>query len=61
MRKRQFKLTEREERELQQAFVSTKDGATRIRYQAVRMYGLGYPVDEICEITSCNRTSLLEW
>lgn len=61
MAKRQWKLTEQEEKELQRAFVSTKDGATRIRYQAVRMYGLGYPVDEICQITSCNRTSLMEW
>jgi transposase len=61
MRKRQFKLTEQEEKELQRAFLNTKDGATRIRYQAVRLYGQGYAVEEICQITGCSRTSLLEW
>ena len=61
MRKRQFKLTEQEGKELQRAFLNTKDGATRIRYQAVRLYGQGYPVDEISQITGCSRTSLMEW
>jgi transposase len=61
MRKRQFKLTEQEEKELQRAFLNEKDGATRIRYQAVRMYGRGYAVEEIRQITGCSRTSLLEW
>jgi len=61
MRKRQFKLTEQEEKELQRAFLNEKDGATRSRYQAVRLYGQGYAVEEIRQITGCSRTSLLEW
>jgi transposase len=61
MAKRQFKLTQQEEKELQRAFVNEKDGSTRIRYQAVRLYGQGYPVVEICQIVGGNRSSLLEW
>lgn len=61
MPRQRFQLTEQQARELQQAFASSKDGATCIRYQAVRLYGQGYPVEEICQITGCNRTSLLEW
>ena len=61
MAKRQFKLTEQEEKELQRAFLNEKDGAIRVRFQAVRLYGQGYSVLEICQITGSNRTSLLEW
>lgn len=61
MRNRQFKLKEQQDRQLQRAFLETKDGATRTRYQAVRLYGQGYSVKEIVRITGCNRTSLLEW
>lgn len=60
MAKRRLTLSERQEKELQRAFRKMQDGATRIRYQAVRLYGQGYPVPEICQITGCNRTSLLE-
>jgi transposase len=61
MPRQRFQLTVQQERELQQAFASSRDSATCIRYQAVRLYGQGYPVEEICQITGCNRTSLLEW
>ena len=54
-------ITEQQVQQLQQAFASTKDGPTRTRYQAIRLYFQGYPVVEICEITGCNRTSLMEW
>jgi transposase len=43
------------------AFNQTTDGATRIRLQAVRLYGTGYSVHEIMAITQCSRTSLMEW
>ena len=46
---------------LQQAYLRTKDGPTRTRYQAMRLYGLGYPVAQIQEITGCSRTSLMDW
>ena len=61
MAKRKFILTEAERKELLQAYRSCKDAATRTRYQAVRLYGEGYPVEEIMQITGCSRTSLMEW
>ena len=61
MAKRKFNLTEAERKELLQAYRHCKDAATRTRYQAVRLYGEGYPVEEIMQITGCSRTSLMEW
>ena len=58
---RKFTLTEPQTSELRQSYERTKDGPTRTRYQAVRLYGLGYPVAQIEEITSCSRTSLMDW
>ena len=43
------------------AYDRTKDGPTRTRDQAVRLYGTGYPVAQIVEITGCSRTSLMDW
>ncbi|MDP9314735.1 MAG: helix-turn-helix domain-containing protein [Chloroflexota bacterium] len=61
MANRHFSLTDVQAAELRQAYLRTKDGATRTRYQAVRLYGEGYPVTHISEITGCSRTSLLDW
>ena len=61
MAKRKFKLTEAERKEMLQAYQVCKDAATRTRYQAVRLYGEGYPEKEIEQITGCSRTSLMEW
>jgi len=61
MPRKRFEVTEQQDKELQRAFVNAKDGATRIRYQAVRLYGQGYAVEEICRITGCARVSLMEW
>ena len=61
MAKRKFKLTEVERKELLRAYRACKDAATRTRYQAVRLYGEGYPEKEIEQITGCSRTSLMEW
>jgi transposase len=61
MAKRKFTLTKVEQNELLQAYRACKDAATRTRFQAVRLYGEGYPVDEIMQITGCSRTSLMEW
>jgi transposase len=61
MNKRQFKLNEEEANELQWAERHCKDGPTRTRYQSVRLYGIGYAVVEIEEITGCSRPSLMEW
>jgi transposase len=61
MAKRKFTLTQAEQKELLQAYRASKDAATRIRFQAVRLYGEGYPEKEIEQITGCSRTSLMEW
>ena len=61
MRKREFELTVKEEQALKQAYERSQGGATRTRYQAVRLYGIGYPVAEIENITGCTRSSLMNW
>jgi transposase len=61
MRTRQFRLTEAEANELQAAFLHTQNADTKTRYQAVRLYGLGYQVAQIKDITGCSTTSLMEW
>jgi transposase len=61
MATRKFRLTDAQTAELRQAYDRTQDGPTRTRYQAVRLYGSGYPVAQITEITGCSRTSLMDW
>jgi transposase len=61
MAKRKFILSNEERKELQQAYRTCKDAGTRTGYQAVRLYGEGYPEEEIEKITGCSRTSLMEW
>lgn len=61
MAKRKFQLTDRQDKALLSAYSTCQDGATKIRYQAVRLYGRGYPVTDIQHITNCSRTRLLEW
>ena len=61
MAKRKFELTEQERKDLLQAYRQCRDANTRTRYQAVRLYGDGYPEKEIEEITGCSRASLMEW
>ena len=61
MATRKFTLTDAQTAELWQAYDRTKDGPTRTRYQAVRLYGAGYPVAQVVEITGCSRTSLMDW
>jgi transposase len=61
MAKRQFKLTEGQANELKGAYSQCQHAQTKIRYQAVRLYGQGYSVSEIQEISGCSRPSLMEW
>jgi transposase len=61
MAKRNFQINEQQARELRQAFEQSRDGPTRTRYQAVRLYGLDYSVEDIQEITGCTRSSLMNW
>ena len=53
--------SEQQLQELKQAALGSKAGATRSRYQAVWLYGKGYPVREIEAITGCSRSSLMGW
>lgn len=61
MANRQFTLTEQQVAELNRAYDASKDGPTRTRYQAARLYGTGYPVTAITEITGCSRPALMVW
>lgn len=61
MAKRKFELTETEVNELKGAYQHCQDGLTKTRYQAVRLYGTGYQVSDIEEISGCSRPSLMEW
>lgn len=61
MATRPFRLDDQQAAELQSAFLHEKHGPTRTRYQAVRLYGLDYALDELRAITGCSRTSLFHW
>ena len=61
MARRQFQLNQTQVKDLVQAYLGCKDGPTRIRYQAVRLYGTGYPLREVLDITGCSRLTLMDW
>lgn len=61
MAKRQYNLTEAQVNALIGFYAESKDGPTRTRCQAVRLYATGYAVKQIMAITGCSRTSLMDW
>ena len=61
MATRRFTLTDTQRSELRLAYDHCKDGPTRTRLQAVRLYGSAYPFAQVQEITGCSRTSLMDW
>jgi transposase len=61
MSKRIFRLTEEQANELHAAYLHCRNADTKTRYQAVRLYGLGYAVAQIKDICGCSTTSLMEW
>lgn len=61
MAKRKLILTDAVRKDLLHSFRTCKDASTRIRYQAVRLYGEGYSAEEIERITGCSRSSLQNW
>jgi transposase len=61
MRTRTFRLTEEQANELHAAYLQCQDADTKTRYQAVRLYGLGYAVAQIKDICGCSTTSLMQW
>ncbi len=61
MAKRQFSLSEQEVNQFQRLEDITQKARELKRLQAVRMYGTGYAVGEIKEITGCSWRSLMDW
>lgn len=61
MNKRKFHITAKENDELQAAYHQSKDANDRMRFQAVRLYGNNYPVEEVIEITGCSRRRMYAW
>jgi transposase len=61
MRTRTFCLTEPQSNELQAAYLHCQDADAKIRYQAVRLYGLGYALPQILDICGSSRSRLLAW
>lgn len=61
MPERKFKLTEKHIGELWCAYDACSDADTKIRYQAVRLYGTEAPLQTILKATGCSISSLREW
>lgn len=61
MSRRRTELTAGQLQELGAAYDGCRDGATRSRYQAVRLYGQGYAAQQVMAITRCSRSSLMNW
>ena len=61
MAKRQFVLDEVEQNELRRAEGQTQNVRELKRLQAVRLYGSGYTVSTIIELTGCSWRALMDW
>jgi transposase len=61
MAKRQFVLDEAEQNELRRAEGQTQHARELKRLQAVRLYGSGYAVSDILELTGCSWRALMDW
>jgi transposase len=61
MHRQRKKLSIDQVNELQVGQDKSRDGASAMRFQAVRLYGTGYAVATILAICRCSRPSLMEW
>jgi transposase len=61
MHRQRKKLSIEQVKELQVGQDKSPDGASAMRFQAVRLYGTGYTVETILTICRCSRPSLMEW
>lgn len=61
MAEREFKLTAKQVGELWRAYDACSEGDTKIRFQAVRLYGTAVPLPTIRKATGCSISSLREW
>jgi transposase len=61
MAQRRFELNEGQSGELRRAYDTASDTRYQQRVQAVRLYGEGWAVRDIQDITGCSARSLLRW
>lgn len=61
MKQRDIKINLEQANELLGAYQHSQCTKAKTRFQAVRLYGLGYKVSEIELICGCSRPSLMEW
>jgi transposase len=61
MGKRQFELSEAEQRAFEQAEWQTRDAYELRRLQAVRLYGSGVTTAEIVRVLNCSDRRIREW
>lgn len=61
MSRKRTALTEEQITELQVAYDQCRDGDTKIRFLAVRLYGTGKEPEEILSTCGCSRSSLMNW
>jgi len=61
MAERKFKLSAPQVNALRRAQDEASAGPLRMRLQAVRLYGTGYPLQTILDVTDCSISRLREW
>ena len=61
MSRKRTLLTSEQVTELQVAYDQCREGNTKIRFLAVRLYGTGVAASEILSIVGCSRSSLMNW
>ena len=61
MKTRNFRLSEGEANQLQAAYLHCDEADTKIRFQAVRLYGTGYRVEQIIDICGGSPRMLQYW
>ncbi len=61
MPERKFKLNDQQVGALWRAYDACREGETRTRYQAVRLYGTAHALQTIREVTGCSESSLRAW
>jgi transposase len=61
MSRKRTLLTAEQATELQVAYDQCRDGNTKMRYLAVRLYGTGMATTELLSIVGCSRSSLMNW
>jgi transposase len=61
MAKRSFTLTPEQRAELRQAYEGTNKPQEQRYFQAVRLYGEGWSVESIQDVTGCSYPTLMRW